>query len=349
MSYPAFAESLKITEAEFLRRELGLSLIPFESLADVKDLPSTLILILKSPSEILEQVLDMNASLIVLVLGDEKYRSDLFFKLDKAENVLRVYTPYFPTKPRTSMILRMVAGSILDGGIRFRAPAGGILRTLINGARKWRSTADLSKFAKVRQIPLGYTNRFVEELSSLGIIRQDSNSLFERAPLRIPGFRTKNVSFVGTRDSWCRDIAISHLKRAIFSDSITGTFSIDPKWGGGSNLKVNDYSSSIIDSDAVLCPPGYSSNFTFRFWECLLLGTFPISLPLTTQDWHLWQPNAWRNETIKRISAFSWRRQISTFGRNSFDQSTYRGLVNSALDEGRDQLSAARRFIEASI
>jgi len=347
MNYSSFAESIDIVEAEFLKRELGLSIKPFERLRNGYDATRSVIVILKSPSEILNEVLEIKESLIVFVLGDEKYQKEIFNKLCSKSNVKRVYTSYFPIKPRLSTILHMFIGTLLDGGLRFQAPAGGIWRTLINGYRKWKSTANFSKFSKVHQIPLGYTNRFVEELTSLGVIPINSNSIFEKAPLETLSRPTQEISFFGTRDSWCRDLAISHLQKAIDFEDKCGSISVDPKWGGGSKVGGNDYCSSIVDSRAVLCPPGYSSNFTFRFWESILLGAFPICLPISAQDWHLWQPARW-NQRGYGFRAFSWRLQILGFGSDPSDEIHRRSLIASALTEAREQLEKTREFLAAS-
>jgi hypothetical protein len=348
MIYNAFAESTEIVESEFFRRELGLLINPFMNLRSKREIPGSLILMLNSPSEILNEVLKIESSLIVFVLGDEKYQSDLLYKLSSAENVVRIYTPYFPNKPRISMISRMLMGTLLDGGISFRTPAGGIWRTLLNGYRKWNSTANFSELIKVHKIPLGYTNRFVEELISLGVILKDSSSLFKRAPLDSSILRRNEISFVGTRDSWCRDLAISHLRNAVEVKSKYAYISVDPKWGGGSKQGGIEYCSSLIESRATLCPPGYSSNFTFRFWESMLLGAFPVSLPLSAQDWHLWQPTSW-NYVAKSLRAYSWRNQVSRSFEETSEQTTNNSLIASALREGCSQLHLTRQFLEASI
>jgi hypothetical protein len=342
----AFAENVDISEREFLHRELGISLVPFSTIYEKVVVPSNLILILNSPSTIVEQVLALDSKLIIFVLGNETYQNEDISKLLGSKKLLRMYTPYFPKKPSLLNVFFMLVGNLIDGGLTFRAPAGGMIRTLINGFRRWRIAIEYSNFSKVKAIPLGYTNRFVAELEELGISNTANYSIFERAPLFPLQAKPNSISFCGTRDSWCRDLAISQLRKTIMSGRVNGLVQVDPIWGGESRPGGLDYCKSISQSRAVLCPPGYSSNYTFRFWESLLLGSFPICLPLSAQDWHLWQPSSW-DLRRNRLSSYSWKLQLTPKRIRSSTVEEYEFLVDLALTEGLASICEVRRFLSS--
>lgn len=329
----AYVENLELSELEFLSREFDLELISFlewESRGACFDGDyDGLLIVINSPSKLIDNIAKIReAPIVVVILGNERKSRNDINQLLKQENVVRIYDAYFANKTRFRDLFCMFVGLIKDGGLTFRSPAGGLFRTLINGFRSYRSFLNYPYNQKIRKFLLGYTNNFVKELQTLGLLAvNDKKSLFRRAPLVNHEDGKRSIAFVGTRDSWCRDLAIQCFKAS--KNFSASNLILNESWGGKKSVNECKYVASMIEADVILCPPGYVSNKTFRFWESLLLGCFPLAQTVTLQDWSSWLPE----NLSQPIRACSWSAQIKwaeTSQRTSLDAYIAQGL-NEAL------------------
>lgn len=140
---------------------------------------------------------------------------------------------------------------------------------------------------KLINIPIGYTNIFAQSLvSKFPIMGSDDNSIiqyFLGHTFGIP--HDAKISFVGQSGQIVRELSIRALER-------DGNGVVRRRSGyGASNVLTQhvkdlgaDYLSTLIDSKAVLCPPGNISGESFRVFECVTLGRIPLVQNHVTSD-----------------------------------------------------------------
>jgi hypothetical protein len=128
-------------------------------------------------------------------------------------------------------------------------------------------------------LPLGYTNQFVMQLSD-EIVNSDL-SLVDNWPIIEYGkdqIRDNHVRFMGQIGTWYR----RELVR-IFSKFPNFDYVESSGWGG--SLKTG-YIEMLKTSTFILCPPGIFTNETFRYFESIICGALPIAPVNTLHDLH---------------------------------------------------------------
>jgi hypothetical protein len=115
--------------------------------------------------------------------------------------------------------------------------------------------------SNVKFLPLGYTNNFLEHIK-FGNISLPLNKFSE------PSYST----FYGVSGSFSRKNFLRHFERNGYN------LQINTAWGGDKKNLTGQYINALTRGNLSLCPPGYSSNETFRYYESLFLGNLPIRL-----------------------------------------------------------------------
>jgi hypothetical protein len=267
----------KFSESEFLRRELKLNfkrVVP----GDV-DVQSGVKAILTDDVSLWRSLLLRlpPKSVVLFLIGNEYYNLRIFRTIDEYSCIKKVFAQYltdhYPKLPLT-LILKTI---LSDPEILFLKP---FYSSAARAFRVARRLKHIGLSTPTKLLPLGYTDRFVGELTQMVDI-DPFESLIGNAKLRFKREQKHSIVFRGQLGSWYR-------RRVINSFQSQPKALISPYKGwGGSGVSVNSsYIELMLSSPFSLCPPGNLCNETPRYLESVALYRVPIVSAKSIQDWN---------------------------------------------------------------
>ena len=269
--------------SEFYSRELNLTVLPFDPRRDGYAKHEVLIYVDYGRIDDWINFLHErdNGSVSIFFVGNEYYFRKKFEVLNSFPSIKQGYIQYLP--PITAVpLVQLLRELKQDLGIVFARPFFG---TLFRAMIRFKDLKQLELNFPHTQLPLGYTNRFFKELSNLGLIKDETNSLygedFEKYIYSsIDRHQNSGISFFGQKGTWLR-------RRLVQSFSKEKNMSIRTygSWGGVAESSRTDYVEEMLNSRYVLCPPGNVSNESFRYYEAIAVGALPIVGETSIQDW----------------------------------------------------------------
>lgn len=233
------------------------------------------------------------SSVSVIIATNEYYKKDKWMSLNKFESIKCAFIQYLPNSQRTRFgsTIKFVFQNLQF--LRDKAFWG----TIRSASWTYKDMRSLKVRVPIFNFPLGYTDRFVKELKNLGLLPENSNSLFADK-IYETNSRKVDVSFVGQKGRWYRRLMVDYFeKEAGARTNKYGSF------GGFTDLpETTNYAKSILASRFVVCPPGNVSSQSFRYYEAIALGAIPIVTEVSIQDWNThnyWPKNvAWKNDNF---------------------------------------------------
>lgn len=214
----------------------------------------------------------------LLVADNEYYDSQIYREVQSLNCIKRVFLEYFPfheSRISINEIIKMIRQApdvlIEKNG----------LGTFWKSYNKFRELRKIDFSIPLIPFPIGYTDRFVDELKNRQFEISTNSSVLNLQGIPSLSKRPMKVSYIGQRGSWTRRKILNKFK---FDESaMIKTYS---SFGGfPTNDGKTEYVDSLLDSRFVICPPGNRSNESFRYYESILLGAIPIATNRTLQDW----------------------------------------------------------------
>lgn len=290
---PIYTRNPGLIESEFLKREFGLILteINKNNLATIKNLETCFFATTNAVD--LESIIReaKSKSLIIFILGNETYSVPIFEFLNSYKDKIKLAFIYnLPKRTPYRVAFKSLLATIYDLGLFFYKDGKILLRNFKNGIDFMRRNRKLKIIYPHFDFLLGYTNMFVNELKTLGLIKDEKSLFNDEFLLKFVNNKIKTMSFIGANGSWARKLAIKSMEKLVNDNKVIVVQS-GYSSSGTSNLSSTIYVESLLESKFTLCPPGNLTNKTFRYLESLLLGALPILPPATIQDNHLW--NTW--------------------------------------------------------
>ena len=290
------------SEAEFLRRELGIQWQPVtenELRSRIADNPRTLV-VMSEPEPYIRIVgQSPPASLTSIMISDEAYsleRSRL-----AAQSAIHHVFRHYPTKPASWQAIAACATGYVHDSRGTSQRASTIAPNIRSGMRvraRMRHWEGIS--GKVTSIPLGYTDSFAQAFTDRFHI-PENESLFDYE-VTLDGTRQRSVVFRGNRGLAQRIVGCERTRLIRGSEVQL----IDAEWSARAAENVAaSYVDSLLSARFALCPPGFANNESFRFYEALVCGALPIEASVAST--HLGSLR-WRN--AGSISQPSWIRGL---------------------------------------
>lgn len=271
---------------EFFKRELNLSMKKEES-TSYRPLPPRSLIYCHDIEHWSKRLSNSKpGSISVIFSANEYYNVEKWRKIEDFSSIKMAFCEYLPMSVSPFPIALMAKMIGEDKKAIFH-------RAFLSSLLKANDTArNLRKFRMKKPLfpmPLGYTNRLVSELKTLGLIKEDNSSILD-SNLGSNWEKKNRVSFFGQKGSWYRRRMVEHLENIAQAQIVRyGSF------GGFDNLTTStEYAESILESDFVICPPGNMSSQTFRYYEIIALGALPIISEISIQDWTV--HNYWPKE-----------------------------------------------------
>lgn len=306
----AWSVEAPASEAEFLRREIGLDITvaPPDQIARVAQRQPTVVVV-SEPGPYLDLVRDAPpGSLVLFMISDEGYSPDRLALVDGATSIRAVFRHYgiegapladiaastreFLAATKHSSVSPRVVPHLLATGWRTR--------------RRMKRWGDVS--VPVHAVPLGYTSDFAQAVIRALDLHLDADaSLVDavslRAGLRKHPDRSGEVAvrdldtvFRGSPGSAHRQVLVEQAQQ--HPDSVVEW--IDAQWTSVPSLERTDrYVASLHRARRALCPPGAVNTETFRYYEATLCGARPVE-PRTALT-HLGRPISRGDASLDRI------------------------------------------------
>ena len=337
----AWTFDTKISESEFLRREFGIKLKKINKKEISRILQKRSILLVSIQIKELELIFQKarNSQITLIWLGNETYNIKEYDFLEKySSKIKKAFIYNLPNEFSCLSMLFSWLGGIFDGGLFFRASSGNYFRTWKNGLDLLIRTKNLKIGHKLKSFPQGYTKNFSKEFSKkfrLSINKSLINyRISENYSIQQP--KVFQVVFFGGTGSWCRNLAISKLRRSKTTHKIV----INSGWSNSSSQKSVDYLEITSASEFTLCPPGNVTNKTFRHLESLLLCSIPISLPVSMQDPHHWESLFSKKNPLN----YSWR--FLLFRTTLFSENKKLLFIKKGIDKEKSKIIKIVRYLE---
>jgi len=216
-------------------------------------------------------------SIAIFLVGNEFYNTEIFKELDRFESISVAFVQYLPNA-KSKFPIKFIYWTLIKTPSICRESS--FWKTLKTAFETYLRMKKLKLKTKTYLLPLGYTNRFIDELSLL-IGMTKGVSVLEGSP-KVNGqkIRESSIFFMGQRGSW--------LRRKIVND-----FRIEKEakifdyggWGGGKKSNSTAYIQLLLTQKYCLCPPGNLANDTPRYYEAISLGSLPLLTRVSIQDW----------------------------------------------------------------
>lgn len=227
-------------------------------------------------------------SVILFVLSDETYDLKLNLKALINNRVFAIVRDYPLGKLGSVSNLPRVLFSTLRRARHFPSLRGQFLEALASGLYMtcvqllFRALSSLSG-KRIFEMDLGYGSGFCERFVDFHGL-QENQSLFEYAISLNSRCSTENkaqgVFFAGQRGKFNRQLFLNEIISAGLSiDRIHDSYEL-----GGSAENRDRYFEGLRQSRFSLCPAGNYSRRTFRFYESLIAGAYPLSERFTLSD-----------------------------------------------------------------
>lgn len=317
---------------EFLLRELGL--IPeWVRVNSCDPLPLGSLLFCYRIEDWENRLSNMpKKSVVVILSANEYYDIGRWESLNRFQSIHSALIEFLPTRVELNQGVVTIRW-IFENPVEFlsRAFWGESKRAALT----WLKIRSLKFRMPVFPFPVGYTNRFVQELKTLKLLDSDRGSLFSSLKLDLANPKD-GISFYGQKGSYARRKMIN-----FFSDTKQIEVNRYDTYGGfTSEPHSTAYVESIIRSRFVLCPPGNKTNWSHRYIESLLLKAIPVMTETTIQDWtcHDFYPPA-----LQRLNR-SYKKLWKILGKkNEGELSTIEDLLR---EHARGKIEEARNRIE---
>jgi len=271
---PVFVKNLGLVEEEFFARELNLR---FVNKQIALESGVTLVACTEPQEWDIFFKAQKPETVVFFLLGNETYDVGKYLYFNNIPAIKHVYI-YNPPRKNRLFALGPIMGFLYD------CPKAALTKIFYRTLKNSFDFAKRSRNIKLNypwtEIPLGYTNRFIQELTASNLIHPKEKSAFkvERQDIDLA---KKYIGFIGQSGSWVRKNVLSAVEK---SNKLA--FNLDSQWGGSIYRELGDYARDIIDSKVNLVPPGNLTNQTFRYLECLILWRLPVTPPITIQDHH---------------------------------------------------------------
>ena len=300
----AISDNVKISETEFLRRELGINL----KKVNPKTLkPKNSTIIVSHNSEVWRSFLKKAKpnSIIFILLGNESYMGNLYMALNNLPSI-KIALIYNSPRNNSLIGVKTCFGFVVDSPKSIFEPK--FYRTWKNAFDFSRKTRKFSKKMnfKFRLFPQGYTNRFVFELKKAGLLPKEYKKSLIDFPFPSYDFsKPLCLGFVGRESNWTRiKILNIYRNKPFFYKQVTNA------WGGLEQGTKTDYVNTILQSKGFMNPPGNISNETHKYWEVLILNRLPICTANSFQDHHF--TGYWSEKYLKGLKKWS-NRKLSSY------------------------------------
>ena len=301
-AYPrieAWSLEQPVSEAEFLRREIGLVVhvaSPTDLLARLSTARPTVLVI--SETEPYRDLLHRAppGSVIAFLISDESYSDDRRELVASSAAVRAVFRQYGLT-PAPLGDITSAAGAFVRA-CRSSTVSPRLLPRLLSVGRATRARmlAWQSVQLPVHAVPLGYTTGFAQAFAStLDQSLPDNASLFDLPP-KTEHHRPVAMTFRGSPSTAHRQALVDQARHRVGSDIRW----VDAAWASTSaSERALSYVQELHASDFALCPPGAVNTETFRYYEALICGAQPVE-PRTALT-HLGLPVARGGDALELV------------------------------------------------
>jgi hypothetical protein len=273
-----------MVEREFLRRELAVKWRTVDlptlnrEIAQRWSQGNQTLLLISNPEKYSELVQDApSESLVLFLLSDEAY-SPLRRRLASSESVATVFRHYDLHYVGIFRGLKKALES-LNLVINETWTLKEYLKLIVQGIRSQTRMKSWRKIpVPVFICPLGYTEKFALAFCEIRREVKEWQSLFDiLIDNTIP--RSIEYCFRGSRGQLQRQQMISSIQALQKANDVV---LVDGEWSGisSSSLSGTEYVQSLLRSINAICPPGYTNNESFRYYESLICGANPIELPI---------------------------------------------------------------------
>lgn len=212
-------------ESEWLERELGLE---FEYVSEsniIADITARAILtdnLLKWEKVLLSAP---HSSIIVFLTGNELYKKEIFSELDNFKSVSIAFVQYLPNN-RPRIPLKFISHTLFkDPGLLRKREFWGSLKRAFKTYMQLRG---IKLNTKTYFLPLGYTNRFVDELMRLSPEKKGESLLGNTRWSENHESRKESIFFTGQKGSWLRRKLVEEIRLEEGVEILTYD-----GWGGG--------------------------------------------------------------------------------------------------------------------
>jgi len=319
-------------ESEFYKREFGLSCDRIKSGTTEPLPPGSLLYCVEIDDWKSRLLATPPKSVVILQSGNEYYDTKKWEKLNQYKSIRAACIEYYPAKFRIKQCPLALIWPIQNPKeLLTRTFWGETKRAFSNQLKLQSMKLDFPVVA----IPIGYTNRFVEELKLLKYLGSEEGSLFDLV-INNHSVCRNGIGFCGQKGSYARRKMINYFSRT----SETNIHLHDSYAGNLDETKSTIYVQTIRNSRFGLCPPGNRSNCTHRYIELLVLNAIPIATEITVQDWtihNLYPPELQKfNMSYKKLWKFL----------SEKSESELLVLLEVLKSHSRDAINNTRRQIE---
>jgi hypothetical protein len=278
---------------EFLRREIGIRIFSGRSeianqISRVTMGKKALVFTDSSVRNLKSLEIFPKNSVILFILSDETYNLKLNLRALMSSKTYAIIRDYPLGKLGAVLRLPIVLLSKLRRVRKYPSITGSMLKAMASGIYMtsaqllFRSVSSLTR-KRILEMDLGYglgfCKRYVDffELNETGsvfehAIQRNSQDTFES--------KVRHVFFAGQKGKFDRRLFLSEVNSAgITIDCIHDTYEL-----GGSTENQDKYFEGLRLSRFALCPAGNYSMRTFRYYESLIVGTYPLMERFTLSD-----------------------------------------------------------------
>jgi len=226
-----------------------------------------------------DQLSSISSQVIVLLIGNETYKPDIYKSLNDLDNLkyALVYNP--PITPRVHTSYLTLLGYLLDGGLGKHNLPGSVWRDFIISISRKRIAKESFISKPYSVLSQGYSNNFAFNFSHM-FNKLPGDSLFnlKESEAFFKRNRLRDLQFVGQSTNRRRE---NFLKKAkLFGAEIRMTTS----FGGTKTSLDTSYVESLLESVFTLVPPGHFNNYNHRYAESLICGSIPCVLSNNSLD-----------------------------------------------------------------
>lgn len=306
----AWSVEAPVSEAEFLRREIGLDITvaPPDQIARLAQQQPTVVVV-SEPDPYLDLVhAAPPGSLVLFLISDEEYSPNRLALVHGATSIRAIFRQY-GIEGASAADIAASTREFLNATIRSSVSPRVLPLLLTTG---WRTRGRMKRWrdvsVPVHAVPLGYTSEFAQAvIRALDLDLNADDSLIDAVHAH-PGMRNNpdlsrevevrdlDMVFRGAPGSVHRQLLVERAQRQ--PDSVVEW--IDADWTSVPSLERADrYVSSLHRARRALCPPGAVNTETFRYYEAALCGARPVE-PRTALT-HLGRPIARGDAALDQI------------------------------------------------
>lgn len=332
-----FTNLQNFVESEFLRREIGLKFNYVRESEISKHIRARAILTdnISKWEEVL--LSSPHSSITVFLIGNEFYQREILRQLDRFESISVAFVQYLPEK-QPKVPFKFILKNLCKDPLMLREVQ--FWRMLKSALGVYNNLKTLNLKTKTHLLPLGYTNRYVDELKKANLA-SSSGSLLENAMTYTTKKRSKtSIIFIGQKGSWLRRRLVDGFRLVKGAKMVTYD-----GWGGGQKSSSTSYVQSLLAHKYCLCPPGNLCNDTPRYYEAICLGSLPILSHVSIQDWcdfgH-W-PTVW-DETLNNATSYEIYSHLETLTDVDF-----RKILEGVIHYELSKIKKLRELVSLSI